>query len=115
MREIKFRMWYEEERIMIDGDSLAFEEYEPICQLLTQDNIMQYTGVKDLNGKEIYEGDIIERVTDTVVWKFIGIVEFQLDGSIGWCVQTNNGRWGLNSHDAYKVIGNIHENPDLTK
>lgn len=57
MREIKFRMWDEEEQQMISGDGLAFEEYAPISDLLTQEGIMQYTGLKDKNGNEIYESD----------------------------------------------------------
>jgi len=59
MREIKFRFWNREENQMISGDTLAFEEYAPLCHLLSQEGIMQYTGLKDKNGREIYEGDII--------------------------------------------------------
>src|ERR1700749_3590621 len=58
-REIKFRAFIDGE--MIDGDSLAFEEYAPISKLLTNcENIMQYTGLKDKNGVQIFEGDGVD-------------------------------------------------------
>jgi len=72
---------------------------------------MQYTGLKDIKGKEIYEGDILSNEDDYL--KFI--VEFDL----GRFVAIDNKR-----HDIYdlkmiasqcEVIGNIYENPELIK
>jgi uncharacterized phage protein (TIGR01671 family) len=61
MRVIKFRAWDEENNTMIPGDSLAFEEYAPVSQLLSNcKNIMQFTGLVDKNGIEIYEDDIVK-------------------------------------------------------
>ena len=104
MREIKFRMWDDEENIMIDGDSLAFEEYLPIKDLLSRDNIMQFTGMHDKNGKEIYEGDIV------LIREGIAVITFYC-GSF-WC-----SFWTLlllsDSGVEVEVIGNIYENPEL--
>ncbi len=107
MREIKFRKWDEENKEMIDGDCLAFEEYAPLSELLTQDGIMQYTGLKDCKGKEIYEGDIVE-----------GRIDGMGTGHKHPVVWDNNdatykfGHAMLGGSDV-EVIGNIYENPEL--
>ena len=113
MREIKFRLWIEDQNLMIDGDSLAFEEYEPLCQLLTQDGIMQYTGLKDKYGKEIYEGDICSVDGGENIYEII----FYMGGFMVAVLPRKIRIYhiGDSLFNNIEVIGNIHKNPELIK
>lgn len=57
MREIKFRAWDEENQCIVDGFTL---NSKGTIDRNWYTNLMQYTGLKDKNGKEVFEGDIIE-------------------------------------------------------
>ena len=110
MREIKFRCWQitcedndkgEPIREMIDADCLAFENYEPLKDLLTSHKdseiFMEYTGLKDKNGKEIYEGDLL---------KLEGVNTLM---EVKWWGDSAGFNLAYVKHNKCEVIGNIYE------
>jgi len=105
MREIKFRAWREGRMIYsnvpsgilirLDGGLtklLASTHYEIEDKDLV---IMQYTGFKDTNGKEIYEGDFVRGCDEDGI-PFVGVIEWE------------NAGFSINEDGAYMVISCMH-------
>jgi uncharacterized phage protein (TIGR01671 family) len=139
MRQIKFRAWTGatmEYNVMVGkfgafyvnpeakGDGLSTRDTACLSEGNTiyskETPIMQFTGLLDKNGKEIYEGDIVECVAEKEhsemsgkhsihfaesEWKTVG-----KDCHVEYALGTNWGGWGT-----FEVIGNIYENSELLK
>ena len=130
MREIKFRAWdsltkqmeYDVERTYDMGcDGGGSLSHDSFADVLDDEKctVMQYTGLKDKNGKEIYEGDILlEHFGDA--YRLTGVVKFSTQdvGSCGCCYDDFRGTGfiaeGIHFHRS-EVIGNIYENPELLR
>lgn len=116
MREIKFRAFIDGQ--MIDADSLAFENYQPLKdQLAKCKNVMQFTGITDENGIDIYEGDVV-KIYD---WNrnnrtLIGIGEVIWYGE-NLCYNTTpciiEDQYDFSMKARFEVIGNIHQHSHL--
>jgi uncharacterized phage protein (TIGR01671 family) len=129
MRELKFRVWEkrckrwwceDSQYLQMDGTKIHPAPWSTLSADLPDEHIViqQYTGLKDTNGKDIYEGDII-----------------QLEGSpISYSIEWDRYQWAINAHGAlgydpdwniqpfnhcvYEraiVVGNIFENSELLK
>ena len=121
MREIKFRAWNIAEKVMVDeiypGD-LGWVLVRPESCIS-----MQYTGLKDRHGKEIYEGDILS-VTPSIGDVVRATVAFEggrfylvssKDTEYNLALYQEEGYYPCFNWSDCEVIGNIHENPDLLK
>ncbi len=133
MREIKFRNWDKENKRMVYlgfnfyqrgpmKDELEFDSEKDYNRdwendkegILSEPELMQYTGLKDKNGKEIYEGDIVkfETTLGIVEWTNGDCAEFFIRGK-RWVFYEMSGK--LFCWDELEVIGNIYENEELLK
>ena len=122
MREIKFRAWVKDRKAIFEVVLINYVTkkvtylLERVGHLLNirhdkfnDVELMQYTGLKDKNGKEIYEGDIFHIGSKKILY----VVEWIDCGLKGR--QIKNKSWiGLDYwKDDIEVIGNIYENPEL--
>lgn len=109
MRAIKFRAWDTENKKMVSDISLGTVNfYESLNEFFKSTNLMQFTGLLDKNGTEIYEGDVVAYGTDKpqeIIYE---------KGMFTW---RNEGSMSLGNYYSklMEVVGNIYENPELLK
>lgn len=109
-------------------DAFTTEDFEPDPK-----DVMQYTGLKDKDGKEIYEGDLLRRPardnwekTNFIIQEVFFHDNDAADGHIGWQMNRTHYKGSICGHTGVpsflpkntckmEIIGNIYENPELVK
>ena len=137
-REIKFRAWDKITKQMCDVWDIGWKAWDgdgemnyvniyidgvdgTVRKSEIEVVLMQYTGLKDKNGKEIYEGDIVIHrkldFSETMLFGIFEIIQGHLPTVVEWenCGFSPFSRYNESAIKKlkYKVIGNIYENPNL--
>lgn len=142
MRELKFRAWDTERKIMAQVNYLGLNDYEVGMKAKCENwnapypyvcKLMQYTGLKDKNGKEIYEGDVIKVIRKhwnncgkehlEKIAEETGEVVFYKNLQVSLKTKEKEGTlyqpllWIFADEEdcEIEIIGNVYENKDLLK
>lgn len=125
MRPIKFRFWDGKHMEYEPGDEPGDLQVTLINKVFTEGVWMQFTGLLDKNGKEIWEGDVVNALLSGFLDEnFVSVIEVQ-NGCFGirsiedGILVEGKGKFksfdGCDTTKRIEVIGNIYENPELLK
>ena len=115
-REIKFRVYKAGEGMLYNGIT-CYASFDDNGTINNLGEIMQYTGLKDKNNKEIFEGDIIKIPDDYDIYGMFAGEIYEIYFAYGGFRlkprdSKRRGNW-LEDEKELEVIGNIYENKDL--
>lgn len=111
-REIKFELWLLDGNAMLSKEVMTLEEIIE-CEFIyhTVDKKRQFTGLKDKNGNDVFEGDIVSFSNNRINQEYRDVIV--------WNAFDNDASFNVKSpminifDEAIEVIGNIYENKNL--
>ena len=147
MKETKFKAWHKAEKVMCDVSTINFDSGAFLVGVKKGEDqiedkyfipapidgrfcnfdefeLLQYTGLKDKNGKEIYEGSIVrvdaisiyEAKNAIMKWRDWESENYWMKIKAGWYLSGINRRIAqIWTEKTIEIIGNIHKNPELLK
>lgn len=131
-RIIKFRAWNKKDKKMIYSSNFAYDsmfwmsvEIDSLMPKEDEHFVMQFTGLTDKNGKEIYESDLVEwedKILEVKIGGYMGVRNGESYNEAGYGVYGSDkdeknvvGIGCFDQDKSVEVIGNIYENPELVK
>lgn len=121
IERLKFRAWDNYNQRMLKVKSIHFND-EGIAIVINPlefisskyVELMQYTGLKDKNGAEIYEGDIANiSIDDGLIYVNEALATIEFDRGCFECKELDGVTYCLSEVQEIQVIGNVFENPEL--
>jgi uncharacterized phage protein (TIGR01671 family) len=128
MRTIKFRgkdfagTWWYGYPSLYEGNPVIHPlQCVGASMLVDEDSVGQFTGLTDKNGKEIYEGDIVQwgdsehKIKQVVEFRngAFGYVYDTIGSFVPYAANTNFDFAAVGTDKRFEVVGNIHDNPEL--
>lgn len=112
-RELKFRVWSKQGNYWLYHNKTVIINYE---ENLWLSGVMQFTGTKDADGKDIYEGDIVRHIYREM--DDLAIVCYDNEEALYYLEELNDSGWVDAWHDTRRwyrlaIVGNPYENPEL--
>ena len=116
-REIKFRAWDESQKYMAYQGTPDLENIQSFMHHFANKELMQFTGLTDKNGKEIYECDVVKcgYGTGNVVFKSGCFMVEWIDDKEAYLefVFSRKGIYVREGDEQFEIIGNIYENQNF--
>jgi len=118
-REIKFRAWDKKAKKFMFWDEVQKEHFNGVYD--NNFEFQQYTGIKDKNGKELYEGDFVinpfyakaDPVIYEIKWEFMGFDCYSIKHNYLDNREVRQHPFGFKNSGEVEIIGNIYENSEL--